>query len=207
MNLFIFEIFMDMLTTANECVHVWVLCMQNAVKHSFSPNEIIFINSSFIISWTKTSGLDTVILSRIKKEITWAFWTNSRPQYLTIPIKLIPIDHIPLRRAAMDSFCLVIIYAMSWTKRRSFSFLFWSSEAFFSFFVFSVVHPVFLSWTPPLVVANSSTSSILALKKINSRLLGWFEFLKFIFPASISVYTCCLRERQSSVECPGFPTW
>ena len=30
-----------------------------------------------------------------QKDITWASSTNSRPQYLTIPIELILFDHIP----------------------------------------------------------------------------------------------------------------
>ena len=182
-------------------------CMQNIVKHSFS--NFSQMGSSSLIQ----ALLHQILNKNIRlghsnpkpnqKDITWASWTNSRPQYLTIPIELILIDHIPLRRTAMDSFCSVIIRSMSWTKRWSFSFSFWSSKAFFSSSVFSIVHPVFLPWTPPLMVANSSTSSVLALENFGSKLVDWFELLKFIFPTSISVCTYCLRERQSSVECPG----
>ena len=65
--------------------------------------------SIYIRCWTKVSGLDTVILSQIKKKLH-GIWTNSRPQYLSIFIELVhfmphlhyhllelvPIDHIPL---------------------------------------------------------------------------------------------------------------
>ena len=73
----------------NACMYefMYAKCSEILISKLF-PNGIIFIDSSFIYirSLTKVSSLDTVILSRIKKDITWASWTNSRPQYLTIPI-------------------------------------------------------------------------------------------------------------------------
>ena len=119
----------------NACMR---LCMQNTVKHSF-PN--FFRKESFsLIQASFTSYLEQNIrLGRSnpkldQKVITWASWTNSRHQYLTIPIELIPIDHIPFQRAAMDFFYSIIIYAMSWTRRRNFSFSSTSGSKFFNLF-------------------------------------------------------------------------
>ena len=166
----------------NVCMYEFMYAKCSAILISkLFPNGIIFIDFNFHLHQmlNKTSSLDTVILSWIKKTLHGRLWTNSRPQYLTIPIKLIPIDHIPFRRATMDSFCSVIMYAMSWTRRWSFSFSFWSSEAFFSSSVFSDVYPVFLSWIPPLMVANSSffvdgifclTYFVFALEKFGNKL-------------------------------------
>ena len=74
MNVFIFGTSNGYANTANECMHVWdYVCKMQWNTHFQTLLEWDhfhwFQTSIYIRCWTKVLGLDTMILSRIKKEL------------------------------------------------------------------------------------------------------------------------------------------
>ena len=85
-------------------------CSEILISKLFRMGSFSLISTFiYIRCWTKAPGLDTVILSQIKKKLH-GIWTNSKLQYLTIFIELVHfmpslhyhllelvlINHIPL---------------------------------------------------------------------------------------------------------------
>ena len=177
---------MDVLTLQmNACMSLMyeAKCSGILISKLF-PNGIIFHWFEafiYIRLEQKALSLDTWILSLINRNYM-GIWTNSGPQYLTISIELVHFTLLALltsevgpyrsytpRRIEMDSLWSFIICAMSWTRRRSSSFSFWSLEALFSCTAFLIAYPVLPLLTHFPMVANSFS--------FNNSTLGTFSVL------------------------------
>ena len=139
-NLFIFEISMDMLAlqmNAYMCEFMYDAECSEILVFKLFPNGIIFISLSFHLHQilNKSIRLGRSDPKSDQKEITWAFelivgfstslfllnWFTLHPLALSSS-GIGPYRSYTPRSKVTDSFCPFNICAMSWTRRRSSSF-------------------------------------------------------------------------------------